>query len=240
MACSTMNEVFSMLGAIRAELAAVRADQAAIRSEISGLREQLAATAAGLETAMVAAIEGVEERMDVLEEALRDDWVDEVARDVAATVTWQQMARHLEDWREAVDDRDEWSWIGMIWGVVSWLVGMARSPGSAVLLTYKCWYLPVSAARSIGLAVAFFLDPAVATIFVAALKYQERVRLPAEGFVARLVYSVFRRLVGGDGGAAAAVAQAAQRGDGGQSWFGELWQRLWGGRRPAEAAVQTP
>jgi hypothetical protein len=114
-----MNEVFSMLGAIRAELAAVRADQAAIRAEMGGLREQLTATAAGLETVVVTAMERVEERMDVLEEALRDDWVDEVARDVAATATWQQMARHLEDWREAVDDRDGWSWIGMIWGVVS-------------------------------------------------------------------------------------------------------------------------
>jgi hypothetical protein len=215
MACPTLNEVYSLLTSIRAEQAAGRSDVAGIRADLTAVRGEVSA-------AMVR-LKGLEERMELLEEAVVKGWEEEAARDVVEMGSVGEVLAAVRGVASTVENGggDTWSVIGVLWGVIVFFLGLIRSPSSSLLVIYKAWYMPASWRRDLGLAVGFLLDPAAATIFVAALRLQERYVLPPQNFLLRMLYRVFRCVVGAEPEpepAAAAVTVQQQGGWGGWVW----------------------
>jgi hypothetical protein len=212
MACPTLNEVYSLLTSIRAE-------QAAGRSEVAGIRADMAA-ARGEVSAAIARLKGLEERMELLEEAVVRGWEEEAARDVVELGSVGEVLAAVRGVASTVENGggDTWGLVGVLWSMVVFLLGLVRSPSSALLLIYKVWYMPASWRRDLGLAVGFLLDPAAATIFVAALRLQERYTLPPQNFLLRMLYRVFRCVVGAEPEPEPAVVVAVQQQEGWGDW----------------------
>jgi hypothetical protein len=218
MACPTLNEVYSLLTSIRAEQAAGRSDVAGIRTDLAAVRSEVSAA--------ITRLRDLEGRMGLLEEAVVKGWEEEAARDVVEMGSVGEVLAAVRGVASTVENGggDSWGVISVLWSVVVFFLGLVRSPSSALLLIYRVWYLPASWRRDAGLAVGFLLDPAAATIFVAALRLQERYTLPPQNFLLRMLYRVFRCVVGAEPEpeplAVAAVQQQAGWGDWALSLFG--------------------
>jgi hypothetical protein len=211
MACPTLNEVYSLLSSIRAEQAAGRSDVAGIRTDLAAVRGEVSAA--------MARLKGLEERVELLEEAVVRGWEEEAARDVVELGSVGEVLAAVRGVASTVENgSDAWGMLGVVWSVVVFLLGLIRSPSSSLLLIYKAWYMPASWRRDVGLAIGFFLDPAAATIFVAALRLQERYTLPPQNFLLRMLYRVFRCVVGAEPEPEPVVVVAVQRQEGWGDW----------------------
>jgi uncharacterized membrane protein YgcG len=210
MACPTLNEVYLLLTNIRAEQAAGRSEVAGIRADMAAVRSEVSAAAARIRV--------LEELMELQEEAVVKGWEEEAARDVVELGSVGKVLAAVRGVASTVEGSgDAWGVVGVVWGIIVFLMGLIRSPSSSLLLIYKVWYMLASWRRDVGLAVGFFLDPAAATIFVAALRLQERYTLPPQNFLLRMLYRVFCCMVGAEP-EPEPVVTAQQQGE--QGWGG--------------------